>query len=236
MKLGMLIAAIVALSVGATCGVIGGIVAASNGPDRWFGTGFTDVGTRTHALVANPDDISDDDEDDRTDGSSKIRVGRRNSYAAGFEPSGGTVFLGVGPAADVERYLDGVAREYITDIDRSPLQLDTDVVEGTRSPAPPGEEEFWVEQASGVQRQQIKWRIAEDQLLVVMRANGDPNVAGEIAFGSGMEYFMGLAAAVGGVGTVIFIAGIGLAFEAIGPVFGKRAICPPRRSTLRTTD
>src|SRR3990170_4281069 len=178
MKLGMLIAAIVALSAGATCGVIGGIVAASSGPDRGVGTGFSGVETRTHAPVANPNDISDD-EDDRTDGGSKIRIGRRISYAAGFEPSGSVVFLGVGPAADVERYLDGVAREYITDINRDPLQLDTAVVEGARSPAPPHEEEFWVEQASGVQRQQIRWRIGDDQLLVVMRANGAPNVSGE---------------------------------------------------------
>lgn len=236
MKLGILVAAIVALSAGATCGVIGGIVAASSGPDRWFGTGFASIETRTHALVADPDDIADDDEDDHNNGGSKIRVGRRNSYAAGFEPSGGAVFLGVGPAADVDRYLDGVAREYITDIDWDPLQLDTDVVEGTRSPAPPHEEEFWVAQTSGVERQQLTWRIEDDLLLVVMRENGAPIVAGEIAFSSGLEYFMVLAVAVGGVGTVMFIAGIGLAFEAIGPMFRRRAMSPPRPSTLPTTD
>jgi hypothetical protein len=193
---------------------VGGIVAAAQGPDTWFGTGFADVETRTHALVADPSGFSDED---NGGGGSKIRIGRSHSYATGFEPSAGGAFMGVARAEDIEQYLDGVAREYVTDIEEHPLVLHTNVVEGQRTPSPPGDEQFWIAQTTGVERQTIKWRISDDQVVVLMRPDGSAGLAGRIAFSTGLEYYTALAIVVGGVGTVMFIAGIGLLFEAVGP-------------------
>lgn len=60
----------------------------------------------------------------------------------------GELFIGIGPTADVTAYLDGVARDEVTDYDNG--APDYRRTPGERSPSPPGDETFWTEQASGI--------------------------------------------------------------------------------------
>ena len=65
------------------------------------------------------------------------------------------VFVGIGPAADVERYLDAVEHDVVTDFDhRDP---DYSRRDGARRPAPPGVQRFWVASAAGSGEQTLEW-------------------------------------------------------------------------------
>ena len=65
------------------------------------------------------------------------------------------VFVGIGPAADVERYLDAVEHDVVTDfIHRDP---DYGRRDGARRPAPPGVQRFWVASAAGSGEQTLEW-------------------------------------------------------------------------------
>src|SRR4051812_31192457 len=58
------------------------------------------------------------------------------------------VFVGIAPQARVDRYLDGVARSEVTDVDDGG-RVDAVALPGTRRPAPPAGETFWDASATG---------------------------------------------------------------------------------------
>ena len=60
----------------------------------------------------------------------------------------GDVFVGIGPAPDVARYLDRVQVDRITQVNW-PGGMRTETEPGTRRPKPPGEQSFWVAMAQG---------------------------------------------------------------------------------------
>ncbi|MEU8226152.1 DUF4389 domain-containing protein [Kribbella sp. NPDC048915] len=86
------------------------------------------------------------------------------------------VFVGLGPSADVQNYLDGVA--YAT-VDSLGADRTTYVDHSGGAPStPPGELDFWRVQASGPGAQTIVWPIEDgDWTLVVMAADGSADIA-----------------------------------------------------------
>ena len=61
---------------------------------------------------------------------------------------GSALFIGIGPGADVEAYLSGVAHDEIREVE-SDGDIKYRSIAGTASPAPPAEPGFWVASASG---------------------------------------------------------------------------------------
>ena len=59
------------------------------------------------------------------------------------------VFVGIGPAEDVDRYLAGAKVQTVSDFDLWPFQLDTSTKKGDRQPGSPSDETFWVAQSEG---------------------------------------------------------------------------------------
>jgi hypothetical protein len=86
------------------------------------------------------------------------------------------VFVGVGRDADVDRYLAGVARSEVTDVD-----ADAHVSyeqHGGRAPAgAPAQQRFWTATASGTGTQRLAWKPAAGKwAVVVMHADGTRGV------------------------------------------------------------
>ena len=81
------------------------------------------------------------------------------------------MFVGIGRAADVDRYLDGVEHDVVTDLDhRDP---DYSRRAGGAPAAPPGAETFWVASATGSGEQTLDWEPEDgDWRVVVMNADG----------------------------------------------------------------
>jgi hypothetical protein len=66
------------------------------------------------------------------------------------------VFLGIGPAADVTRYLGGVERDVVDDLDESG---DPEFTRrsGDAPTGPPGDETFWVASTAGSGERTVEW-------------------------------------------------------------------------------
>jgi hypothetical protein len=84
------------------------------------------------------------------------------------------VFVGVGRAADVNRYLGGVATEQVTDLTVDPYSMNGIRHSGRLNAAPPAAQRFWVAQASAARTPaEINWKIRDGQYrVVVMSADG----------------------------------------------------------------
>ena len=75
------------------------------------------------------------------------------------------VFLGIGPAADVDRYLDGVEHDVVTDFDDDPHFTTRS---GGEPGAPPGDETFWVDSVDGPGEQTLDWEPEDGDWRVVL--------------------------------------------------------------------
>jgi hypothetical protein len=84
-----------------------------------------------------------------------------------------TLFIGIGPQAEVARYLGNVAHANVQDIDFDPFRATYLSVSGGAPQAPPTEQSFWAASASGVGTQTLTWKVREgDWSVVLMNADG----------------------------------------------------------------
>jgi hypothetical protein len=162
-------------------------------PERTYSTG-------TYALVS---------EDVRVDvgGIDVVRdlVGTIQVRAEGSEP----LFVGIGPAAEVERYLAGVPYEEIRDVGRR----DTTLFAGSAAPAAPEDQTFWVATASGADVQALRWELADgDWRAVVMDPEAARGVTAELSVGARVPDLDWLAAVLLAGGAVLLLAGGAMLF------------------------
>src|SRR3954469_13405696 len=105
---------------------------------------------------------------------------------------GTDVFIGIAPAADVAGYLDGVGRTVVDDLGTG--SSGSSQVDGGAPSGQPGDETFWTAQASGSGTQQLTWRPAQgDWVLVVMNADASAGVNVTGTVGATVPSLVGLA-------------------------------------------
>lgn len=94
------------------------------------------------------------------------------------------MFVGVGRAADVDRYLAGVATEQVTDLNVYPYSI-TGSHSGRLNAAPPTTQRFWVAHGSSTRTAAVvNWKIRDGQYrVVVMNTNGHNGFATTSAIG-----------------------------------------------------
>ena len=89
------------------------------------------------------------------------------------------LFVGIGPAADVEAYLAGVERSRLTGGSTA-----AQVLPGGAPATPPAQQGLWVATAAGPGPQQLTWTASEGQWAVVaMNADGSRAVTAELTAG-----------------------------------------------------
>jgi hypothetical protein len=119
------------------------------------------------------------------------------------------VFIGIGPEADVETYLSGVARDEVREI-RTGGSVRYKDVPGGQLATPPADEGFWVASASGAGTQIIEWDVDDGEWIVVlMNADGSAGILADVTVGvrSGALLAIGVSMlVVGGVLLVIAVA------------------------------
>ncbi len=96
------------------------------------------------------------------------------------------VFVAIGPAAEVDRYLVGVEREVVTDFDhRDPTYSRR---AGGAPAAPPGAQTFWATSATGSGEQTLEWEPEDGNWrAVVMNADATRGVATEMSIGAELD-------------------------------------------------
>lgn len=207
-------------AVGALIGVVlvlaGLALVALTGGDRSFGSRTETLDTPTYALVSDAAGL----------GSGGLRATVRVTAAAA---DGGALFVGVGPAAEVDRYLSGVAREELRDVRLSPFRYDTVRVAGTGAPAAPGGQPLWTVRSAGAGERTVEVPVGTGgQRLVVMNADGSPVVRVRASFGIRAPFLrrlgVGLAAAgllVAPLGALALVLGVRRAVRAPVPAPGE---------------
>jgi Domain of unknown function (DUF4389) len=120
------------------------------------------------------------------------------------------VFVGIGPATAVDRYLRDVDHDEVDDLDSSGDPRYTSRPGGAPS-GPPSEETFWTASASGSGEQTLEWD-PEDGLwrVVLMNADASRGVTSDMSIGAELDSVLWIGLGLLGLG-VLFAAGTALA-------------------------
>lgn len=94
------------------------------------------------------------------------------------------IFIGVAPQQEAARYLEGVKRSEIRELNLRPFRVDYTEVPGTRTPARPGAQNFWAASAEGTGTQELKWNVLPGSwTVVVMNADATAPVSVDLQAG-----------------------------------------------------
>jgi hypothetical protein len=172
--------------------------------DGYFTTGTHTLSTNSYALSTESLDVGNDVPDWVVDDFATVRVQARSSVP---------VFLGVGPARDVERYLAGVQHDQITDFDTDPFSVTRRRLGGGGEPSPPATQRFWRRSVSGSGSQTIRWPVESGRWSVVaMNADGSRNVSVHTRFGARVPSLRWIAIGTLAAGGLMVVGGAGLIY------------------------
>ena len=105
-----------------------------------------------------------------------------------------TLFIGIGPAAEVARYLGDVAHANVQDLDFDPFRVTYLPISGGPPGAPPTDQRFWAASASGVGTQTVTWKVRDgDWSVVLMNADGSRGVAADVDLGAKLSFLLWVA-------------------------------------------
>src|SRR5215471_21329351 len=121
----------VLLVIGALAAIAGGALMALFGSNNTLSSGVQHVSTPTRALVSPAGLIQG------TSGAQTILGSVRLRFTATPARPGHQLFLGIGPASAVDRYLRGASYDVATDVSVAPFHLTLARHPGTVTPAPP---------------------------------------------------------------------------------------------------
>jgi hypothetical protein len=182
-------------TIGTVVTLAGSGILALAGNDGTVGSGTHSFSTTTSALVSSAADI------DSTSDAASLIGQPKIGLSATAKQDGRDVFVGIGPKDAVDRYLDGAAVDKATDFDVAPFKMTTERHEGSATPAPPASQSFWVAQSSG-HTAELDWDVHDgDYRLVVMNADGSPDVStdGHVEAGADHLSTVALAALIAGI-------------------------------------
>jgi Domain of unknown function (DUF4389) len=164
-----------------------------------------DFSTSTYAIVSESADIDTEGGEWALDaflGTVRIR-----------SESDRPVFVGIGPADDVTRYLGDVERDEVDDLDQNG-DPEYSRRSGGEPDGPPGDETFWVASTEGAGERTLDWEPEDgDWQAVVMNEDGSRGVSAELSIGAELDsiLWIGIGLLVAGA---LFAAGSALAITA----------------------
>ena len=170
-----------------------------------------DFSTPTYAIVSESADIDADGGERALDtflGDVRIR-----------SESNRPVFVGIGPADEVTRYLGSVERDQVDDLDQSG-DPEYSRRSGGAPSGPPSDETFWVASTAGTGERTLEWEPDDgDWQAVVMNEDASRGVSSELSIGAELDSILWI-----GVG--LLLAGVLL---AVGSAFAFRGASRGRR-------
>jgi hypothetical protein len=201
-KITLIILGLVLFIVGLAVAAVGGVALGFGGRSGVVQSGYHDIGTPTSAFVSDPNKVRDRNQVQTLGDSVTVIMDGRDSPKP--------LFIGVGPASQVDAYLNGVSYDEVTELKFGNFRLDTSRVNGTGEPAAPGDQSFWVAKASGL-NPQMRWRVTDgDYRVVVMNADASPNVALRARVGLKIKNLFGIGLGAALAGGLIALLGLGL--------------------------
>jgi hypothetical protein len=188
-------------ALGALTAIGGGVVMALFGSSDTLSSGVQQVSTPTRALVSPVAAIQN------TTGVQTVFGTVRLHITATPAGTGQRIFMGVGPAAAVNRYLSGVSHDEATDVSLTPFHLTLAHHPGAARPAPPGSQSFWVADASGTHAT-LSWTVTDGSYRVVaMNANGATAVSLNTQLGLTIPHMFAIGTGLLTGGIVLMLLG-----------------------------
>jgi hypothetical protein len=169
------------------------------GSNDTLSSGVQQVSTPTRALVSPADSIQGASGAQTVVGSARLRITATPTGA------GHLLFLGIGPASAVDRYLSGVSHDVATDVSVTPFHLTLARHGGTGTPPPPGSQSFWVAKASG-NHPTLTWTVTSGSYRVVVM---NTDAAAPVAFAGGLDltiphsFAIGIGLLIGGIVLIV---------------------------------
>lgn len=155
---------------GSLIALIGGALLAVLGTDGRLASGARLLSTPTSAIVSPVSGIQDAIGIAQGMGTPTLRI------SASPVPSSPATFVGIAPAADVDRYLGPVASRQVDDLGFRPYTIRPTRRYGLTEP--PAKQRFWVAQATSTHTAKINWRVTNNGYrVVIMNANGQNGLA-----------------------------------------------------------
>ena len=208
-RTGLMIGGGILATFGSVLALGGGGILAIGGSDGKFSSGHRDVSTPTSALVSEVAKINGTAEVADVLGHPKVKI------AADSVRGDKNVFVGVGPKAQVDRYLAGASIDKVNDFEVDPWSLDKTRREGTTKPKPPSTQSFWVAKSSGSSAA-IDWKVRDGNYrVVVMNADGSRGVATQSQFEVEVPHLSTIALVMLIVGLVTVGGGIAMMVPAL---------------------
>jgi hypothetical protein len=196
----MVAGAVLALG-GLGAGAAGGLLLGVFGSDGEAASGWHRVSTPRTALVTGVSDIEDVSGVSTVVGDPSLRLAVR-----GPEP-----FVGIGPAARVERYLASAPIDEITDFELDPFELKRKPRAGSGRPAAPADQGFWVAQGTGRAQASLSWKVRDGEYrLVVMNADANRGVDVRMSAALELPHVAGIAWALIAAGALLLIGAVAL--------------------------
>jgi hypothetical protein len=192
----------VVAAIGVLAAIGGGALMALFGSDNTLSSGVQHVSTPTRALVSPAGSIQG------TSGAQTVLGSVRLRFTATPTGTGHQLFLGIGPASAVDRYLRGVSYDVATDVSVAPFHLTRARHLGTATPARPGSQSFWVARASG-DHPTLTWTVTSGSYRVVVM---NTDASAPVAFAGGLaltiphSFGIGIGLLIGGI--VLILIGI----------------------------
>jgi len=197
----LIVLAAVLLGLGAVTAITGGALIVLFGSSDRLNSGMQQVSTPTRALVSPVAAIQNTTGVQTVFGTVQLRI------TATPARTGHQVFIGIGPATAVDRYLSGVSHDEATDVTLTPFHLPLTHHPGVVRPAPPGSQSFWVADASGT-RATLSWTVTNGSYRVVaMNTDGTAPVSLNAQLGLTIPHMFAIAAGLLTGGIVVMLLG-----------------------------
>ncbi|MEA2442284.1 MAG: hypothetical protein QOH76_3708 [Thermoleophilaceae bacterium] len=219
-RTGLAIGGGILASVGAVLALGGGGILAIGGSDGTFSSGHRDVSSTSSALVSEVAKINGTAEVTDALGHPRLRI---NADSVNSDKN---VFVGVGPKAQVDRYLAGASIDKVNDFEVDPWSLDKTRREGSVKPKPPATQSFWVAKSAG-STAMIDWKVRDGNYrVVVMNADGSRGVATQSEFEIEVPHLATLATVMLILGLVVVGGGIAMMIPAMRSSGSSRPQAP----------
>jgi hypothetical protein len=146
------------------------------------------------------------------------------------------IFAGVGPTADVNRYLAGVGRDTIADFGSWRATIETKGVEGAAPAARPADQRFWVASTEGNGTRSLVWVVgAGDWTVAMLNADGSEGIATRVRLGAYVPFLAPLGGGMLVIGLILAVLAIILLVWATTGSRGSSAAAPayaPRSTAM----
>jgi hypothetical protein len=104
------------------------------------------------------------------------------------------LFLGIGPSAEVAKYLEGVGHDELSDIDADPFKATYTARPGSETAADPVEQSFWVASDSGTGPRTVVWDVADgDWTILIMNADGSTGIDANVSAAAKLPIILPIA-------------------------------------------